>query len=56
MNIGYGELKAIEAYELGKSIESGVEPTTCFATGYRVDRVCEAIVKSAASRQWVKVD
>lgn len=56
MNIGYGELKAIEAYELGKSIASGEQPTTCFAAGYRVDRVCGAVAESAATKQWVKVD
>ena len=56
MNIGFGELKAIEAFELGKSIASGEQPTTCFASGYRVDRVCGAVAESAATKQWVKID
>lgn len=56
MNIGYGELKTIEAYELGKSIASGEQPATCFAAGYRVDRVCDAVAESAVTKQWVKID
>ena len=56
MNIGYGELKAIEAYELGKSIAEGSESTTSFAAGYQIDRVCDAVAASSATHQWVKVD
>ena len=46
MNIGYGELKAIEAYEFAKAIEGGYQPTTSFTVGYQLDRVCEAVLES----------
>ena len=47
MNIGYGELKTIEMYEFIKAITEGYQPSTCFEVGYRVERVCEAVRKSA---------
>ena len=55
MNIGYGELKAVEMYEFGKAIVEGYQPTTCFKTGYQLDRVCEAIMESSQKNSWVKV-
>lgn len=56
MNIGYGELKAIEMYEFMKAIATGEQPSTRFSVGYRVERVCEAMRKSAESGNWVKVE
>lgn len=55
MNIGYGELKAIEAYEFAKAIEGGYQPSTSFVAGYQLDRVCEAILESDEKKAWVKV-
>ena len=56
MNIGYGELKTIEMYEFIKAIVEGYQPSTSFGVGYRVERVCGAVMKSADTRQWVKVE
>ena len=56
MNIGYGELKTIEMYEFIKAIAEGYQPSTSFGVGYRVERVCDAVMKSADTRQWVKVE
>lgn len=56
MNIGYGELKAIEMYEFIKSIAEGEQPSTKFSTGYRVERVCDAVRKSSETGCWVKVE
>ena len=56
MNIGYGELKAIEMYEFIKAIATGEQPSTRFAVGYRVERVCEAMRKSSESGSWEKVE
>lgn len=56
MNIGYGELKAIEAYEFAKAITEGFEPSTCFEVGYQLDRVCGAILKSNEKGVWMKVE
>ncbi len=50
MNIGYGELKAIEMYEFIKAIVTGEQPTTGFSTGYRVESVCHAMQKISRKR------
>nr|WP_314507725.1 Gfo/Idh/MocA family oxidoreductase [uncultured Lachnoanaerobaculum sp.] len=55
MNIGYGELKAIEAYEFAKAVEGGYQPTTSFTVGYQLDRVCEAVLESNEKKAWVQV-
>lgn len=55
MNIGYGELKAIEAYEFAKAVEGGYQPTTSFTVGYQLDRVCEAVLESNDKKAWVEV-
>jgi len=56
MNIGYGELKAIEIYDFIKAITEGVQPSTSFKVGYRVEKVCDAVMRSAESKSWVKVE
>lgn len=56
MNIGYGELKAIEMYEFIKAVTTGEQPSTRFSVGYRVERVCEAMRKSSESGNWEKVE
>ncbi len=55
MNIGYGELKAIEIFDFITAIANGEQPSTKFVTGYRVEKVCEAVAKSADSQKWEKV-
>ena len=56
MNIGYGELKAIEMYEFVKAIAEGKQPSTKFSVGYRIERVCDAVRKSSETGLWVKVE
>ena len=55
MNIGYGELKTIDIYEFCRSIAAKEESATNFQEGYKVERVCDAVAKSAASKKWEKV-
>ena len=55
MNIGYGELKSIESYEFIKAVVEGRQPSTSFAEGYRVERVCDAVKRSAETGRWVTV-
>ena len=55
MNIGYGELKAIEMYEFAKAIAGGYQPSTSFQVGYQLDRVCDAILESNEKNSWVAV-
>lgn len=56
MNIGYGELKAIEIYEFLQSIISGKQPSTNFSVGCRVEKVCEAVKKSSETGKWIVVE
>ena len=55
MNIGYGELKAIEMYEFSKAIEEQRQPSTSFKVAYQLDRVCDAVAESNEKNAWVKV-
>lgn len=55
MNIGYGELKSIETFEFIKAVVEGKRPSTSFAEGYRVERVCDAVKRSAETGRWEKV-
>ncbi|MDG5854899.1 Gfo/Idh/MocA family protein [Clostridium beijerinckii] len=56
MNIGYGELKTIEIYEFIKAIVEKKQPSTCFEEGYKVEKVCAAVLKSSTTSQWEKID
>lgn len=55
MNIGYGELKAIEIFDFVSAIAEQKQPSTTFRVGCRVEKVCQAVAKSAETRQWEKV-
>lgn len=55
MNIGYGELKAIEMYDFFTAIAKQEQPSTNFSVGYRVEKVCTAVAKSSQSNGWEKV-
>lgn len=56
MNIGYGELKTIDIYEFIKAIVENKQPSTCFEEGDKVERVCEAVLKSNTTSQWEIVE
>lgn len=55
MNIGYGELKAIEMFDFITAVVEGQQPSTAFPVGYRIERVCDAVVRSAEGKCWEKV-
>lgn len=55
MNIGYGELKTIEMYDFIKAIMDKEQLPTNFERGYQIERVCEAVMKSADTKQWEKI-
>lgn len=55
MNIGYGELKTIEIYEFIKAVVEGYQPSTSFDVGCKVEKVCDAVVRSATNKKWEKV-
>jgi predicted dehydrogenase len=55
MNIGYGELKTIEMYDFVKAIMDKEQLPTNFERGYQIERVCEAVLKSAETNKWEHV-
>lgn len=55
MNIGYGELKAIEMFDFISAVMKKEQPSTKFSVGFGIEKVCKAVEKSARSRQWEKV-
>ncbi len=54
--MGYDDLKVIEAAHLLDAIAGRTPAWPDFAEGHRVETVCEAIARSAASRRWELVD
>lgn len=56
LGIGYGETKIIECHDFIKSIIEDVEASPNFEDGYRISLICDAVVKSAEEKRWVKVD
>lgn len=56
MNIGYGELKAIEMYDFITAIVKGEQPSTKFLVGAKVEEVCDAVKRSAESKMWERVN
>ncbi|MCL2562460.1 MAG: Gfo/Idh/MocA family oxidoreductase [Oscillospiraceae bacterium] len=55
MNIGYGELKAIEMFDFISAIADGVQPSTNFAVAAQIERVVAAVLASARDKAWRKV-
>ena len=55
LGIGYTETKIIESYDFFKSIAENTESSPSFRDGYAVELISEAILKSAKTRDWVKV-
>jgi predicted dehydrogenase len=55
IGIGYAETKIIECYELCRAIVEGSPASPDFADGYQVARICDAVVQSAETADWVEV-
>jgi hypothetical protein len=43
-------------YEFIKAVVESKQPSTAFSEGYKVDKVCDAVMRSKNSSQWEKVD
>ncbi|MGG1313639.1 Gfo/Idh/MocA family protein [Cohnella laeviribosi] len=54
LGIGYGETKIIEAHDFISAIVQDTEVSPNFYDGYRIHVICDAILESASSGQWVK--
>ena len=55
LGIGYSDTKIIECYDFFKSIKDGTDASPDFEDGLKIARICEAVMKSAASGSWVKL-
>lgn len=55
LGIGYGETKIIECYEFMRAVAQSAECSPNFLDGYQIARICEAIVESAQSTEWVEL-
>ena len=55
MNIGYGELKAIEMFDFISAIADGKQPSTNFSVATQIERVVAAVLASAKKQAWEKV-
>ena len=54
--LGYADLKLIEVRELIEAISEGRPAVPDFRFGWKVSRVADAVLRSAAERRWVAVD
>lgn len=56
LGVGFGETKIIDCYEFFKAIAEDRPATPDFRDGYRISRICDAIIESAQTQQWVVLD
>jgi len=55
LGIGYTETKIIEVYDFVKAMATGELPSPNFNDGYEIERIGEAVFRSAQSKKWEKV-
>ncbi|HEY3110497.1 MAG TPA: Gfo/Idh/MocA family oxidoreductase [Chloroflexota bacterium] len=55
LGVGYGETKIAECRDFMDAIVRGELPSPNFRDGYRVARICDAILASGQRRGWVEV-
>jgi len=55
LGIGYTETKIIECYDFLRAIEAGQDASPSFRDGYAIERICEAVLRSAEASSWVDV-
>lgn len=56
LGIGYTETKIIETYDFIKAITEGEQPTPNFRDGYVIELISDAILRSARTHQWIKIN
>lgn len=55
MGIGFGETFAVQMYEMVKAIQHDGSANPNFRDGLRINMLCDAIQKSAETREWVSL-
>ena len=53
--IGYGDIKAMECVDLLRAVVDRTPVSPNFRDGYRVARICDAILESSARQAWVDI-
>ncbi|MGI8824083.1 MAG: Gfo/Idh/MocA family protein [Chloroflexota bacterium] len=56
LGLGYIETKIIECYDFVKAIIDATLPSPNFLDGYRITRICDAILESSSSHGWIHLD
>ena len=56
LGIGYTETKIVEMYDFMKSIAENKQPDPSFRDGYAIELISEAVLKSARTCEWTKVE
>ena len=56
LGIGYGDTKIIEIYDFVKAIAEDTDVYPNFEDGYQICVISDAILESAQSKQWIKVN
>lgn len=55
LGIGYSETKIVECYDFIKAIVNGTDASPDFEDGYQIAKICDAILQSGETKQWVSV-
>lgn len=56
LGIGYTETKIIETYDFIKAITEGQQPSPNFRDGYAIELISDAVLRSAETHQWTKIE
>lgn len=56
LGIGYTETKIIECYDFFRAITTNTQPSPSFRDGYAVELIAAAVLRSAKTKQWEKVE
>lgn len=54
LGIGYSETKIIECHDFLKAIVENTDASPNFEDGYKIELICDAIIKSSLERKWIK--
>ncbi|WCK53190.1 Gfo/Idh/MocA family oxidoreductase [Aneurinibacillus sp. Ricciae_BoGa-3] len=55
LGIGYGETKIVECCDFFKAIVDGTPVSPNFNDGYQIAKICDAILQSGETNEWVKI-
>lgn len=56
LGIGYTETKIIECYDFFRAITTNTQPSPSFRDGYAVELIADAVLRSAQTKNWEKVE